>query len=299
MNLKQLEQFIDKYPDKNWNWVYFSRSVKFPLSFFDKYANKPFDWFSLATREDITIEFVRKHLEMFEDHFDALSTNKAFTYKCIRENNDLPWILNNVCANPNVTMDIIMENLAMQHWKGVSMNPNLKMDQIAYYYEKINFDQFTYRKDLTLDVIRQYPNKNWNWNFLSHRANLIDTDFVCEFINKPWDFKAVSRNSDIDLSLFDKFPDKDWEWHFIAGRSDITFEFIERHIEKFPICLLGGTFFGKFEENDSVEDENKFDTIKKSIENQLNLLKDMYTESKDANEKYNNLKNAIKQLAGN
>ena len=69
MNLKQLEQFINKYPDKNWNWMYFSRSVKFPLSFFDKYSDKPFDWFYLANRDDITIEFVRKHLNnngMFE-----------------------------------------------------------------------------------------------------------------------------------------------------------------------------------------------------------------------------------------
>ena len=299
MNLKQLEQFIDKYPNKDWNWAYFSRCVKIPLSFFHKYDDKPFDWFHLALREDITIEFVRKHLKMFEDHFEALSTNRAFTYECICENSDLPWIWENVCANPNVTMNIIFKNPEMLHWKGISMNPTLSMSMVCYYHNKIDFNQFTYRKDLTLDVIRRFPNKNWNWDFLSHRNSLINACFVCEFINKPWNFKAISQNSDIDLSLFDRFPDKDWEWHFIAGRHDITPEFIERHIDKFPFCSLSANFFKKFEEKDTVEEKDKFDIIKKSIENQLNLLKDMYTESNDANEKYNNLKNAIKQLAEN
>ena len=188
----------------------------------------------------------------------------------------------------------------MQHWKGVSMNPNLKMSQVAYFHDRIDFDAFTYRKDLTLDIIRQYPNKDWNWKFLSHRrTGLIDTNFICEFINKPWDFKGISRNTDIDLSLLDRYPDKEWDWHFIASRSDITFEFIERYIDKFETISLCGTFFEKFEEQVTDVQENKFDTIKKSIENQLNLLKDMYTESKDANEKYNNLRNEIRRLAEN
>jgi len=207
MNLKHLEQFIDKYPNKDWNWLYFSTHIKFPLSFFDKYDTKPFDWFSLALREDITIKFVRKHLEMFENHFEALSTNKAFTYECIVENEDLPWIWENVCANPSVTMNIISKNPRIQHWKAISMNPNLTMSMVKYYYNNIDFDKFTYRKDLTLDVIRQHPYMNWSWDFLSHRNSLINADFVCDFINKQWNFGAVSRNPDIDLSLFDRFPD--------------------------------------------------------------------------------------------
>ena len=64
-------------------------------------------------------------------NWNGLSSNPNITWDIIKENLDKPWDWRRLSYNPNITMDIIKDNTEQPwDWYGLSLNPNINWDII-------------------------------------------------------------------------------------------------------------------------------------------------------------------------
>ena len=47
--------------------------------------------------------------------------------------------------------------------------------------------------NITMEMIEKYPNKDWNWSYLSWNRN-ITMEFIEKYPSKPWDWDYISWN---------------------------------------------------------------------------------------------------------
>jgi hypothetical protein len=85
--------------------------------------------------------------------------------ECIRDRiasfKTVDW--NALSSNPNITFDIVKENINEQwDWYELSRNPNM-----------------------TCDIVKENIDKPWNWSYLCLNPNII-FEFVKETMDKPW-----------------------------------------------------------------------------------------------------------------
>jgi hypothetical protein len=107
-------------------------------------------------------------------------------------------------------------------------------------------------KNITLDIINDNPNKNWDWanitkihlnvdNFTKYSnikwdSRIYLSDDIMSFINiNPdlnWNWKTLSQINIITMEFIEKYNDKQWNWHDLTYNKNITLEFIDKHIDK-------------------------------------------------------------------
>jgi len=66
-----------------------------------------------------------------------------------------------------------------------------------------------------MDIIRENPDKSWNWFAISRNPN-ITWDIIRENPDKPWYWDAISRNPNITMDIIRENPDKPWDWKAIS-----------------------------------------------------------------------------------
>jgi hypothetical protein len=59
---------------------------------------------------------------------------------------------------------------------------------------------------------------------------VLTPDFIEKYIDKPWDWIALSMCRPFDI--IEQRPDLPWDWHEMSMRTDLTFEFIQKHVQK-------------------------------------------------------------------
>ena len=64
--------------------------------------------------------------------------------------------------------DFIQENLECWNWGWISKNPNITMDIIRENPDKPwNWEWISWNPNITFDIIREKPDKPWNWEWIS------------------------------------------------------------------------------------------------------------------------------------
>ena len=79
-------EFIEKNPNKSWNWKGISWNPNITMEIIEKYPNKPWDWGGISCNPNITMEIIEKY------------PNK-------------PWDWRGISCNPNITMEYIEKNI--------------------------------------------------------------------------------------------------------------------------------------------------------------------------------------------
>jgi len=105
-------EFIDKYPDENWNWKHISKNPRLTLDFIDRYPDKDWNW-------------------------NYISANSNIYIHNINDNMDRPWDFNGICVNPNLTFEFIDKHID----KFVAIHG----------YGNIVANKYTYQKQLFFD----------------------------------------------------------------------------------------------------------------------------------------------------
>lgn len=122
------------------------------------------------------------------------------------------------------------------------------------------------------DSVKKYPDKNWDWNYLSRKKPSIE--FVKQFKDKPWNWKIITiitslqdidendlpwdmdiicstkilskkfvekhkvdwnvivKNINISLEFVEEFIDKDWNWDVLSSHPNLTDEFVLKYNKK-------------------------------------------------------------------
>ena len=60
-NIILLWKFIEKYPNKPWDWDYISKNPNITMEIIEKYPNKPWDWCLISQNPNITMEIIEKY----------------------------------------------------------------------------------------------------------------------------------------------------------------------------------------------------------------------------------------------
>ena len=76
------------------------------------------------------------------------------------------------------------------------ITPYFNSDSVEYYKILSRCD------NITLDIILQYPDKSWDWWYLSQHPN-ITLDIIMNFSNLPWNWYYLSKNP--NLFNFEKY----------------------------------------------------------------------------------------------
>jgi hypothetical protein len=93
-----------------------------------------------------------------------------------------------------------------------------------------------------MDIIEKYPDKPWDWWYVSRNQN-ITMEFIENHLEKPWNWFWISSNPNITIDIIEKHPDKPWDWKSISMNSNLTIEFIEKHLEKINFDYLSKSKF--------------------------------------------------------
>ena len=59
----------------------------------------------------------------------------------------------------------------------------------------------------------------------------------------PWDWWILTRNPNITFEFIEKHINEDWDWGEISKNPNITLEFIETYIDKIDFSELSGNEF--------------------------------------------------------
>jgi hypothetical protein len=131
----------------NWNWTDLSNLKNIEdILLLDEYKDKPWNW-SILSR-NITFDYVLQHP-------------------------DKPWDYNNLASNPNITLEIIINN------------PD---------YFNGSYDFVSYNPNLTLKIIQDNPHLPWNYQRLSH---IVTFDIVKNNLDISWSWNELSLNANM------------------------------------------------------------------------------------------------------
>ena len=58
-------EWIDKYPNKPWEWGWISKNIHLTQEWINKYPDKPWDWgiWGISDNKNITLELIEKYID--------------------------------------------------------------------------------------------------------------------------------------------------------------------------------------------------------------------------------------------
>jgi hypothetical protein len=71
-------EIIEAHPEEHWDWVSISMNPNITMDIIEKYPEKPWDWLGISKNPNLTTEFIEKHIHNID--FKHLSLNK-FTFE--------------------------------------------------------------------------------------------------------------------------------------------------------------------------------------------------------------------------
>ena len=80
-------------------------------------------------------------------------------------------------------------------------------------------------------LLRQYPDKPWNWNFLSENPNITMKD-VLAHPNESWTWNALSANPGITMRDVEEHPWGLWNWNALSSNPNITIKDVLAYPDK-------------------------------------------------------------------
>jgi hypothetical protein len=87
------------------------------------------------------------------------------------------------------------------------------------------------------DVYKKYPNKRWDWYYLSGNPTISENFFEKHIKHVKWG--SLSRNKGVSVSFFERHLDK-VDWAGLSCNKNLSVEFFEKHLDKVDWELLSG-----------------------------------------------------------
>ena len=141
-------EFIEKYPDKPWNWNLLSYNPNITMEFIDKYPDKPWNWKWISSNPNITMDIIDKYPDKPWSWY-SISRNPNIIMNIIEQYSDKPWNWYSISYNPfNYEKELFIEKrmkeylmcyrIQQYYWKGIC-NPHCLIG-----YNKVNRDYDEY-----------------------------------------------------------------------------------------------------------------------------------------------------------
>lgn len=185
-------EIMKRFPDKNWDWEWFSEHGKFNIQEVVENPELPWNWNKLSRHPDLTWDIVRTFIKK-----------------------DWSWVT--LSARPFITLDIVMKYPKMWSWSQLSKNPSITADMVRKHpMMPWDFKAMSYNRKLVSDdggqIILDFKECEWDWYEISSYAHY---DFIYTFgLELPFVLEGILEQYTPILWSFveqtaDIFP---WPW---------------------------------------------------------------------------------------
>ena len=288
---------IEKYSYK-WNYCDLSKNPNLTEEFILKYPYKNWDIEYLFNYNRIIYKYT--DLSYFKNISEFIIENHKFPknigYLDYQEWNllwgwDWEWLIENTDFNLEkcIPKYLVEKYLNKLDYRGLSYNIDIKKEFILKYPYKnwdieylidnnkiTDFNALTKFKNIKQNIIDKYPDKLWDWEWLIENTDInvekyisiyliekylikwnykklgrridIKKEFILKYPYKNWDieylidndritdFNALTKFKNIKQNIIDKYPNKPWDWEWLIENTDIKLEkYISINlIEKYP-----------------------------------------------------------------
>jgi hypothetical protein len=196
-------------PNIPWDFHIVSTVRLISLDDIDNNPDLGWDWKSVFRREDITIEFAKKHHTKVK-YINFSITPNLITLDDIENNLDLNWHWGMVSLHRDINIAFIRRHLDKElSWSSISMSPNI-----------------------TMNIIRNNPDLPWNYGYISSNPN-ITIEFILENMDKRFNWSALSTNNSITIEMVKNNPNLRWNPFFLSANRNLTAEYMEEYKHEF------------------------------------------------------------------
>ena len=110
-----------------------------------------------------------------------------------------------IIDNPNINNENYKQLLI-----DLSQNNKITKDVIDFYnLDKIKYFKLELNPNFEINWIKEYPDKNWNFEILSQHPNL-SFDWIKEYPNKNWDLYSLIKREEFTTEYIELYPNKNW-----------------------------------------------------------------------------------------
>lgn len=216
--------YILKNRDKDWDWAYIFNYLEITPTLIQDNPLIPWEYEILATNKSITWEIVKINSHIHVESYDSINNT------AIKWAQDPPkyniWFCELLQSNPNIKWKDIQE-MPYHNYDEISINPNITIDIIRAYPEKPwNFSRFSQNKSVSGDIVDANPDIPWDYLHLSQNYN-ITPDYIIKNIDKPWDFDSICMYLNKSFELIKLKSDYDWPYEEIFADENIIFDIPE------------------------------------------------------------------------
>lgn len=145
--------------------------------------------------------------------------------------NTIPW--GNISHNENITLRILKEYRHLP-WdtKSIQSNPNMDMNTVQSINKLWNAQEVSKNINITKEIIDNYPDHNWDWNYALSRNPSTTWEIIYKFSHVNWDWKLLFENDKIPLKYINIINKDIIEWEYVSKSKYITIDFIIKHKRK-------------------------------------------------------------------
>ena len=156
--------------------------------------------------DDLDLYICLKYSKNFDNIIKIVYTNKKVKKRIKKEKKKFPIYFNKITLNQRQIL-YIYKNYADKF-------KLINVDWHKFYY-----------KDLSLDFIVNFQDKDWDFKYLS-RHNNFDFKWVEELPDKNWDFKYLSRHNKLTVNILSKMKGGCIDWNELSHNNNITVEWL-------------------------------------------------------------------------
>ena len=219
--MNSLEKLLELYPDKPWDWVALSKNPNISWEFINS-------TYSSLLHDEIA-EYKDSALFRFLD-YQCKDEYKIFREKIhFKYSRYFPWNWDHVAANPNITWEIVVNNILKEKKKYLDVD--------------IFFSNLSHNQNITWDIVlkNNHRYRPWSWVSLSCNPNITwdivqnnphpcqmagSKKHLCDIYCGHWDYWNLTTNPNITPDIIFANPDINWNRDCIDHNPTITWDFI-------------------------------------------------------------------------
>lgn len=232
-------------------------------AFVENYNVDTHFWSSLSLyNSNITEKIVEKYIDK-SWHFDNLLYFKKISYEFIKNHNDIEWTQYYVDhIDPSVLERAFADPDSQEDWTDLCYHINFRPQHIRKIIEMnkdISYIKLSFIT--TWDIVEDYPDKPWDFLFLSMNkaviknfnenvlankdkfpfvwdtlSQFVEWKFIEENMDLPWNWYCVSSNKSLTSDAVRKYPDKNWDLQCLLLVLDL--DFITSKIVENPLLFV-------------------------------------------------------------
>lgn len=201
------QNVIEEYPDLNWHWGNcMSRNPNLTLDFIKRHLDKPWRIYNLAYHHGLQID-------------------------------DILWLADTLKHTECYSYEGGIHAADEELWSGLSLHPDMTFELVQKFQDKGFTDARISSKhvNVTMEIVKQHPEYDWDFWNMTKNPNLT-WDFVSNNLDKDWNWEVLSQLNFVTEKIIEQHLECPWDWDGILFcLSDLSFEFLERHIDKFCV----------------------------------------------------------------